>query len=62
MDLGNHLGGEGSIYEEAHVFLVKDRNAHTEEEMRLCPFPLCLMTTVWCPSPAGHMFWLPLGN
>ena len=24
--------------------------------------PLCLMTTVWYPFPAGHMLWLPLGN
>lgn len=55
MDLGNHLGGEGSLYEETQLFLVKHRNAPTEEEMRVCPFPLCLMTTVWCPFPAGHM-------
>lgn len=62
MDLGRHLGGEGSLYKETRLFLAKHSNAPTEEELRVCPFPLYLMTTVWYPFPAGHRLWLPLGN
>lgn len=40
MDLGNHLGGEGSLYRETQLFLVKHRNAPTErgnESVSLSP-------------------------
>ena len=50
---------KGSFHEVTQFLFEKVQQSPTEMEMRLCPFPQNMMTSVWCPFQVDFRFGCP---